>query len=208
MLVVSSPSGAGKTTLTRRIVNTDPAFGLSISVTTRARRPGEVDGEHYHFISEAEFMRRRDAGDLLEWAEVFGSYYGTPRSDVMARIESGLDVAFDVDWQGAQKLRAAAKEDIVSVFILPPSPRELMSRLIRRGQDDLDVITRRMRAAAHEMSHWSEYEFVIINDDLETAFSELVCIVRAERIRRDRRIGVGELVDAMNSRLSEQQDGG
>ncbi|MFV2092932.1 MAG: guanylate kinase [Hyphomicrobiales bacterium] len=187
MLVVSSPSGAGKTTLTSRLMAEDKMITLSVSVTTRQARPGEVDGSDYHFISTEEFTAMRSAGDLLESAQVFEHFYGTPRAPVLAELEAGRDVLFDIDWQGAQQIRAAMAEDFLSLFILPPSGRALYQRLVNRAQDSHEVIGRRMAGAAREISHWDEYDYVIINDDLDTAYQEICVVLQAGRLARHRR---------------------
>jgi guanylate kinase len=187
MLVVSSPSGAGKTTLTRRLIASDPDIELSVSVTTRARRRNERDRKDYHFISVEEFERMRAAGELLESADVFGNLYGTPRPPVLAALEAGRDVLFDIDWQGTRQIRKAAPGDVASVFILPPSAGELMSRLVRRAQDTIEVIRRRLSGAVGEVEHWDEYDYVIVNDDLDAAFDQLRAVLVAERLRVARR---------------------
>lgn len=204
MLVVSSPSGAGKTTLTRQLVDEREDVELSISVTTRERRPNERDGHHYHFVTVEEFNRLRDTGELLEWAEVFGNFYATPRAAVMATLEAGCDVVFDIDWQGGRQLRDRARDDVASVFILPPSARELMSRLVRRDEDTLDEIQRRLAGAIHELEHWNEYDFVIVNDDLKTAFGELSSILTAARNLVRRRPGASGLVEELRIALQTE----
>ena len=204
MLVVSSPSGAGKTTLTRRLVEDEQEIDLSISVTTRKRRPAERDRHDYHFISVEEFSRKRDAGELLEWADVFGNFYGTPRVPVLAALESGRDVLFDIDWQGTRQIRENASADVASVFVLPPSASELMSRLAKRGQDTFEVIKRRLSGAIAEIEHWNEYDYVIINDDLETAYGQLRAILIGERLRASRRIAIDEHVQQLRTDLLER----
>jgi guanylate kinase len=194
MLVLSSPSGAGKTTLSRMLLEVDPAVDLSVSVTTRTQRPGEVDGRHYHFIDRPRFDAMVRDGELLEWAEVFGHRYGTPRAPVDAALARGRDVLFDIDWQGTQQLREKVRSDLVSVFVLPPSMPELERRLNTRAQDQQDVIHTRMAKAADEMSHWAEYDYVIINRDLDRAFSELHAILAAERLKRERQTGLSAFV--------------
>jgi guanylate kinase len=184
MFVVSSPSGAGKTTLTRNLVNADRNLKLSISVTTRPRRPSEVDGVHYHFISRTEFAAMRRAGNLLEFAKVHGNCYGTPRRPVERALAGGLDVLFDIDWQGAQQLYEKMRADVVSVFVLPPSARELKARLERRAEDSGDTIRRRLKNAAKEIPHWAEYDYVLINRDLDRSFRDLRHILAAERAKR------------------------
>jgi guanylate kinase len=184
MFVVSSPSGAGKTTLTRNLVNADRNLKLSISVTTRKRRPSEVDGVHYHFISKPEFARMRRAGELLESAKVHDNFYGTPRRLVENALNAGHDVLFDIDWQGAKQLYEKMRADVVSVFVLPPSARELKARLERRAEDSGEVIRRRLRNAAMEIPHWAEYDYVLINRDLDRSFRDLRNILAAERAKR------------------------
>jgi guanylate kinase len=201
MLVLSSPSGAGKTTLSRMLLEADPEVTLSISATTRPRRPGEIDGRHYHFVTQEEFDRRRRNGDFLEWAKVFGHYYGTPRTPVEKALAQGRDVLFDVDWQGAKQLRKKAPDDLVSVFVLPPSIPELRRRLRSRAQDSNKVIAARMAKAAGEMSHWREYDYVIINRDLDQAFAELRAILASERLRRKRQPGLAAFVRKLQARL-------
>jgi guanylate kinase len=201
MLVLSSPSGAGKTTLSRRVLEKDPGIALSVSVTTRTQRPGEVDGRHYHFIDRPRFDAMIAAGELLEWAEVFGHCYGTPRAPVEAALGGGRDVLFDVDWQGTQQLREKGPKDLVSVFVLPPSIPELERRLHSRAQDAADIIRARMAKAADEMSHWSEYDYVIVNHDFEQALAEVRSILRAERLKRERQTGLSAFVRGLQAKL-------
>jgi guanylate kinase len=201
MLVLSSPSGAGKTTLSRLLLDADKSIELSISVTTRPRRPGEVGGRHYHFIGADRFASMARSGDLLEWAEVFGHRYGTPRAPVERALAAGKDVLFDIDWQGANKLRRKVGSDLVTVFVLPPSAPELARRLKSRAQDSEPVIKRRMSEAEREMSHWREYDYVIINYDLERAFAELRAILSAERLKRVRQTGLSTFVRELQKRL-------
>ena len=184
MLVVSSPSGAGKTTLTRNLLEQEEGVSLSISVTTRAKRSSEIQGVHYHFISMKRFETMRDAGDLLEWAEVHGNFYGTPREPVEKALAVGRDVLFDIDWQGTQQLYKAMRDDVVSVFVLPPSAKELKARLERRAEDSGAVIAQRLRNAAEEIPHWSEYDYVLVNRDLDKSFVRLRSILTAERLKR------------------------
>ena len=184
MLVVSSPSGAGKTTLTRNLLEQEENVSLSISVTTRERRPSEIDGSHYHFISKRRFEGMREAGELLEWAEVHGNYYGTPREPVEAALSAGRDMLFDIDWQGTQQIYQKMRSDVVSVFVLPPSAGELKTRLERRAEDSGDVIVRRLRNAAEEIPHWNEYDYVLVNRDLDKSFARLRAILTAERLKR------------------------
>src|SRR6266404_6515750 len=178
MLVLSSPSGAGKTTLSRRLLDADPTVALSVSVTTRKQRPGEIDGRDYHFIDAARFDAMVKRGELLEWAQVFGHRYGTPRAPVEAALARGRDVLFDIDWQGTQQLRERADRDLVSIFVLPPSIPDLERRLRTRAQDSDEVIHARMAKAADEMSHWAEYDYVVINKDIEDAFTEVQAILK------------------------------
>jgi guanylate kinase len=199
MLVISSPSGAGKGTLSRLLTREDPDLNLSVSVTTRGRRPSEVDGVHYHFIDRDEFIGMRDTGQLLEWAEVHGNLYGTPRKPVEAHLAAGRDVLFDIDWQGAEQLREKMPKDVVSVFILPPTMAELKSRLTRRAEDDPAVIEKRLSNAPTEMAKWQDFDYIVVNDDLEGAYEDLKAIVRAERNRRTRiSDGVAEFVAALS----------
>ena len=197
MFVLSSPSGAGKTTLSERLLKTDKDIVLSISATTRPRRPGEAHGQDYYFVSEEEFFRMRDAGEFLEWANVFCNYYGTPRPLVEATLRQGKDVLFDIDWQGAQQLDEVAGEDVVKVFILPPSREELERRLRRRAQDPEEVVQKRMAKANSEMSHWAEYDYVIVNYDLDESEALLKSILFAERLKRRRQIGLAKIVKEM-----------
>jgi guanylate kinase len=201
MLVLSSPSGAGKTTLSRLLLAEDKAIELSISVTTRPRRPGEVGGRHYHFIGADRFATMIRGGDLLEWADVFGHRYGTPRAPVERALAAGKDVLFDIDWQGANKLRRKPGTDLVTIFVLPPSAPELGRRLKSRAQDSESVIRRRMAEAGREMSHWREYDYVVINYDLERAFADLRAIVAAERLKRARQTGLSTFVRELQKKL-------
>jgi guanylate kinase len=194
MLVVSSPSGAGKTTLTRNLLEQEKDVALSISVTTRPRRPSEIDGVHYHFVSQRQFDVMRDSGDLLEWAEVHGNCYGTPRQPVEEALIAGRDVLFDIDWQGTQQLYKAMRDDVVSVFVLPPSAAELRSRLERRAEDSDAIIQQRLRNAAAEIPHWEEYDYILVNRDLNESFSRLRAILTAERLKRARRSEIGQFV--------------
>jgi len=201
LLVMSSPSGAGKTTLSRRLLAADPSIAMSVSVTTRAPRPGEVNGRDYHFITQEDFARLRDRGDLLEYAEVFGNFYGTPKRPVMEALQAGRDVLFDIDWQGTQQLAQAMEEDLVRIFILPPSAEELRERLIGRAQDSASTVARRMAKAADEISHWPEYDYVIVNDDIDVSDAEITAILRAERLRRRRRVGLTQFVRELTKNL-------
>jgi guanylate kinase len=201
LLVLSSPSGAGKTTLSRRLLAADSNVIMSVSVTTRAPRPGEVNGKDYHFISQEEFARLRDRGELLEYAEVFGNFYGTPKRAVLEALQAGRDVLFDIDWQGTQQLAQAMEEDLVRIFILPPSAEELRERLIGRAQDSASTVAKRMARAADEISHWPEYDYVIVNDNLDVASGEIEAIIRAERLRRRRRTGLTQFVRRLTKNL-------
>jgi guanylate kinase len=201
MFVLSSPSGAGKTTMSRLLLNADQKVELSISVTTRPKRPGEIDGRDYHFIDRARFDAMVKNRELLEWAEVFGHRYGTPRRPAINALRAGRDVLFDIDWQGTQQLREKARDDLVSVFILPPTVKELERRLKRRAQDSKTVIGTRMAKASGEMSHWPEYDYVIVNRDKTEAFAEVRAILAAERLRRERQIGLSDFVRAMQAKL-------
>lgn len=201
LLVISSPSGAGKTTLTRRLLDSDPSIAMSVSVTTRRPRPGEVDGKDYFFISMGKFSAMRDSGELLEWAEVFGNCYGTPKAPVQASLAMGRDVLFDIDWQGTQQLSQVMPEDLVRIFILPPSAEALRDRLIQRAQDSMVTVAKRMAEAAKEISHWAEYDYVIINHDLKTSDREIGAILEAERLKRKRRTGLTAFVRALSEKL-------
>lgn len=186
MIVLSSPSGAGKTTMTRRLLAQDPQIAMSVSVTTRPPRPGERDGEDYYFISKDKFAELEERDELLEHARVFDNYYGTPREPVEAALSDGKDIVFDIDWQGAQQLTEAAADDLVKIFILPPNMRELEQRLRTRAQDSDDVIAKRMSKSENEISHWAEYDYVLVNENIDRAMGELLSIVTAERMRRRR----------------------
>jgi guanylate kinase len=197
MLVLSSPSGAGKTTLSRRLLASDDAIDLSISVTTRPPRPGEVDGRDYHFIDRSQFDAMVARGELLEWAQVFGNRYGTPRGPVEKALASGRDVLFDIDWQGTQQLSEKGRADLVSVFVLPPSIPDLEQRLRSRAQDAEDVIHARMAKAGDEMSHWAEYDYVVINREIADAFEDVRTILGAERLKRERQPGLSAFVRSL-----------
>ena len=194
MLVFSSPSGAGKSTISKAILGIHENLAMSISATTRPIRPGEVDGKDYIFIDQAKFDQMVERRELLEYATVFGNSYGTPRAPVEEALSHGYDVMFDVDWQGTQQLKQNAREDLVSIFILPPTIVELERRLYARAQDTAEVVKGRMAKATSEMSHWAEYDYVIINHDLDESVKQVEAILAAERLRRDRRIGLGEFV--------------
>ena len=197
MLVLSSPSGAGKSTIARNLLESDHEFQLSVSVTTRPRRGSEIDGVHYYFRDMREFEFMRDNQELLEWAEVHGNCYATPRRPAEKAMAEGRDMLFDIDWQGAVQLKEKMRGDIVSIFILPPSMTELKARLMRRAEDAVEAIERRLNNAKLEIEHWREYDYVVVNDDLDRAFSEVRAIVTAERLRRDRRPGLFEFVSSL-----------
>jgi len=197
MLVLSSPSGAGKSTIARNLLESDSSLELSVSVTTRARRGSEIDGVHYHFLSMREFERLRDSDALLESAEVHGNCYGTPREPAEVAMAQGRDMLFDIDWQGALQLKEKMRADIVSIFILPPSMSELKSRLRRRAEDSAKTIETRLENARSEIEHWREYDYVVVNDDLDRAFGAVRSIVAAERLRRDRRPGLFDFVSRL-----------
>ena len=199
LLVLSSPSGAGKTTLTRRLVASDPGLTLSVSVTTRRAREGEIDGRDYFFIKQPRFDEMIARGELLEHATVFGNCYGTPRAPIEEALSAGHDVVTDIDWQGTQQLARNVPDDLIAVFILPPSIAELEARLRARAQDSAAVVAARMAKSAEEMSHWPEYDYVIINCDVEASVAQLRAIVLAERLRRTRRYGLSEFVDGLRS---------
>ena len=194
MLVLSSPSGAGKSTIARTLLENDPNLELSVSVTTRKRRPSEIEGVHYHFVSMREFERLRDSDSLLEWAEVHGNFYGTPRQAVEEAMAEGRDMLFDIDWQGAEQLQEKMQADVVSIFILPPTVKELRARLHRRAEDSEEVIATRLANAREEMQHWREYDYVIVNEDLDQAFPAARAVLQAERLRPDRRQGLYDFV--------------
>lgn len=197
MLVLSSPSGAGKTTLSRRLLQTDPDIVMSVSATTRAPRPNEVEGQDYFFVSSETFDEMVEAGEFLEHANVFGNKYGTPRGAVMAALEAGKDVLFDIDWQGTQQLKVQAREDLASVFVLPPSKAELERRLRIRAQDSESVVRQRMAKASDELSHWAEYDYLLLNDDIQHAQGKLEEILRVERSRRARQPGLARFVQKL-----------
>ena len=197
MIVLSSPSGAGKTTLTRRLLSENTRMSMSVSATTRAPRSGETDGVDYFFVDPNRFEEMRDSGDFLEHAKVFDNYYGTPRGPVEKALSQGRDIIFDIDWQGAQQLTQAAADDLVRIFILPPDMMELEQRLRSRAQDDDDVIARRMSKSESEISHWAEYDYVIVNDDLDNALDQLRTILSAERLKRKRQLWLQPFVKAL-----------
>jgi guanylate kinase len=201
MLVLSSPSGAGKTTLSRKLLDEDKNVMLSVSVTTRKMRPGEKHGRDYRFINRRQFDALVEKNELLEWAEVFDNYYGTPKKPVMDALAAGRDVLFDIDWQGTQQLGDKAPNDLVSVFVLPPSIPELERRLHKRAQDDYETIHRRMAKAADEMSHWAEYDYVVINRDVDQAFADVSAILAAERLKRERQPGLSDFVRSLQAKI-------
>ena len=201
MLVLSSPSGAGKTTLSRRLLESDGEIDMSVSATTRKPRPGEVDGKDYFFLSTEDFGIMRNRGEFLEHAKVFGNYYGTPRRPVEDALARGHDVLFDIDWQGTQQLDETAQEDLVKVFILPPSAQDLEKRLEKRAQDPADVVAARMAKASDEISHYQEYDYIIINENIDKAFVELQSILRAERLKRRRLTGLSNFVKQLREAL-------
>lgn len=201
MLVLSSPSGAGKTTLSRRLLDSDPELTMSVSATTRHPRPGEVDGKDYYFLKTEDFGIMRNKDEFLESAKVFDNYYGTPRGPVEEALKAGKDVLFDIDWQGTQQLTENAKGDLVKVFILPPSAHELERRLKARAQDSDEVVARRMAEASEEISHYSEYEYIIVNDDVDNTFRELQAILHAERLRLERQTGLSNFVKRLRDAL-------
>ena len=199
LVVLSSPSGAGKSTLTRKLLAEDEHMSMSVSATTRSPRPGEIDGKHYFFISKDKFGSMIDQGEFLEHAKVFDNYYGTPSAPVEEALESGRDVLFDIDWQGAQQLTQAAADDLVRVFILPPDMRELERRLRTRAQDSDDVIAKRMAKSEAEISHWAEYDYVIVNRDIDAAMDELRMIIAAERMTRRRQLWLQPFIRSLIS---------
>lgn len=204
-IILSSPSGAGKSTLARRLMDWDPTLRFSVSATTRKPRPGEVDGEHYYFKSREEFEQMVDADQMLEHAEVFGNFYGSPRGPVESAMQDGRDTLFDIDWQGGQQIRRSAlAKDVVSIFILPPSISALESRLRGRAQDSDEVIAGRMAQSRSEISHWAEYDYVIINNDIDEAEAQLKTILSAERARADRQPSLTEFVRGLNKEFEER----
>lgn len=201
LFVLSSPSGAGKTTLAKRLLAEDDEIALSVSVTTRPERAGETDGVDYCFRTVEQFERMRDAGQLLEWARVFDNYYGTPRKPVEDRLAGGKDILFDIDWQGAQQLSEKLPQDLVRVFILPPSAHALIERLKSRGLDAPEVVEKRLSRAADEISHWAQYDYVIVNNSVDVSAGQLRAILTAERARRERRVGLAHFVTQMQAEL-------
>ncbi|MGC6535621.1 MAG: guanylate kinase [Parvibaculales bacterium] len=201
MLVLSSPSGAGKTTLARGLLATDGNIAISVSVTTRKPRPGEVDGQDYHFVDTQGFGEMRNRGALLEHAKVFDNYYGTPRQPVEEALRGGRDVLFDIDWQGTQQLQEAAADDLVKVFILPPTAAELEKRLNSRALDSAEVVAGRMAKASDEISHYPEYDYIIVNEDAEASLAQLRAILTAERLKRGRQTGLSDFVKTLREAL-------
>jgi len=208
MLVLSSPSGAGKTTLSRNLLEQenidDPGkLELSISATTRARRPSEIDGVHYRFVGKRQFEAMRDGGELLEWAEVHGNFYGTPREPVERALAAGRDVLFDIDWQGTRQLIEKMRDDVVTVFVLPPSASELKARLERRAEDNQAIIAQRLRNAIEEISHWREYDYILVNRDLDKSFARLRAILTAERLKRVKMIDLETFAERLLADLKK-----
>lgn len=203
MLVLSSPSGAGKTTLTRNLLDQEQKVALSISATTRTRRPSEIDGVHYLFRTKRQFEVMRDSGELLEWAEVHGNFYGTPREPVEKALAEGRDVLFDIDWQGTRQLLDKMREDVVTVFVLPPSADELKARLERRAEDSASVIAHRLQNAAEEISHWQEYDYILVNRDLDDSFARLRAILTAERLKRVKMLDIESFADRLLADLKK-----
>src|SRR5579864_9228572 len=203
MFVLSSPSGAGKTSLSRLLIERAPGLRMSVSATTRPMRPGEVEGRDYLFVDKTRFERMVKQHELLEWATVFDHRYGTPRAAVEVALSAGQDVLFDIDWQGTQQLREKARADVVSVFILPPSAPDLEKRLQSRAQDSAAVIRSRMNRATHDLSHCAEYDYIIINHDIDEAFAEVQSVLKAERLKRERRIGLTTFVRSLQQQLEK-----
>ena len=199
MLILSSPSGAGKTTISRQLLAEDSDLDLSVSATTRNRRPGEVEGKDYLFVTNNDFQLMINRREMLEYAKVFDHYYGTPSAPVMAALKAGRDVLFDIDWQGTQQLADENSDDVVSVFILPPSTRDLEKRLLSRAQDSADVVAARMSKASDEISHYREYDYILVNSDFDQAVEEVQIILKAERLRRDRQIGLTDFVKRLRA---------
>ena len=204
LIILSSPSGAGKSTLSRRLMAWDDTLSFSVSATTRSPREGEVDGQHYYFVTEEAFKAAVARGEMLEHAQVFGNYYGSPIGPVQASIDAGRDVLFDIDWQGAQQIsNSALSANVLSIFILPPSIKELHNRLVTRGQDSAEVIEGRMRKSWDEISHWDGYDYVLINDDLDATEADLKTIITAERLRRARQPGLTAVVRRLQTEFEE-----
>ena len=197
MLVLSSPSGAGKTTLTRNLLEQEENVALSVSVTTRERRPSEIENVHYHFVSKRHFEAMRDGGELLEWAEVHGNYYGTPREPVEKALSEGRDILFDIDWQGTRQLLEKMRDDVVTVFVLPPTAAELKTRLERRAQDSAAIIKQRLHNALEEIAHWQEYDYILVNRDLDKSFARLRSILTAERLKQVKMLDIENFIDQL-----------
>ncbi|MDQ7247244.1 guanylate kinase [Dongia sedimenti] len=197
MLVLSSPSGAGKTTISRKLLGLEPNLTMSVSATTRPKRPGETAGTDYHFVDPTEFGLMINRNEFLEHAKVFDNYYGTPKAPVFEALRGGRDVLFDIDWQGTQQVAQNARDDLVSVFILPPSTRELEQRLKSRAQDSAEVVAGRMAKAADEMSHWAEYDYIVVNHNIEESVTQVRAILTAERLKRQRQVGLPEFVKGL-----------
>jgi guanylate kinase len=197
MLVVSSPSGAGKTTLTRNLLREEDNVSLSVSATTRARRPSEIDGVHYYFVSKRHFEAMRDGDELLEWAEVHGNYYGTPREPVEKALSEGRDMLFDIDWQGTRQLLEKMRDDVVTVFVLPPTAAELKARLERRAEDSAEIIRQRLHNALEEIAHWREYDYILVNRDLDKSFARLRSILTAERLKRVKMLDIENFIEQL-----------
>src|SRR6201982_2045613 len=203
VFVLSSPSGAGEERVSRLLIERMPGLKMSVSATTRPMRPGEVDGRDYLFVDKPHFEAMVKGDELLEWATVFDYRYGTPRAPVEHALSAGTDVLFDIDWQGTQQLREKARDDVVSVFILPPSAADLEKRLHTRAQDSQEVIRGRMNRATHELSHWAEYDYIVINHDIDDAFAEVQSILKAERLKRERRTGLTTFVRELQRQLEK-----
>ena len=201
MLVLSSPSGAGKTTIARRLIEEESGLNMSVSATTRPRRPGEVEGKDYYFVEEQTFHLMANRGEFLEHANVFDHYYATPAAPVMKALGEGSDILFDIDWQGTQQIADKSRDDLVSVFILPPSTQDLEKRLLNRAQDSADVVAKRMSKAADEISHYREYDYILVNEDVDKAISEIKAIMIAERLKRDRQIGLTDFVKELRGEV-------
>jgi guanylate kinase len=201
MLVLSSPSGAGKTTIARRLIEEENGLEMSVSATTRPRRPGEVEGKDYYFVEEQTFHLMANRGEFLEHANVFDHYYATPAAPVMKALGEGRDILFDIDWQGTQQIADKSRDDLVSVFILPPSTQDLEKRLLNRAQDSAEVVAKRMSKAADEISHYREYDYILVNEDVDKAISEIKAIMIAERLKRDRQIGLTDFVKELRSEI-------
>lgn len=201
MLVLSSPSGAGKTTIARRLIEEENGLYMSVSATTRPRRPGEVEGKDYYFVEDETFHLMANRGEFLEHANVFDHYYATPVAPVMNALSEGRDILFDIDWQGTQQIADKSRDDLVSVFILPPSTQDLEKRLLNRAQDSADVVAKRMSKAADEISHYREYDYILVNEDVDKAISDIKAIMVAERLKRDRQIGLTDFVKELRSEI-------